>query len=128
MEDDGADDDAAPAGSAEAPRRTSGQRRRDALERRLERRTMDELRKYLKLNGQFLGGTKPELIRRVADGVLLGALPACPVCGGHLHPDDEACASLFRCRKTNRDREPCGYEVSVRDVERRPFMGAEQLL
>lgn len=104
--------------------------RRDSLERRLERKTMEELKSLLRANNQLLGGTKGELLRRVADGVIFGALPQCPTCKGHLHP--EALTSgdspgIFRCRKLNRDKEHCGYEVRAEDVLRRPFIGADQL-
>jgi len=103
--------------------------RRDTLEQRLERLTMEELKSYLRLNNQMLSGTKVELLRRVADGVVFGALPQCPNCNGHLHPEASADGDLssFRCRKLNRDREPCGYEISAESVIRRPFIGADQL-
>merc|ERR1712066_800076 len=94
--------------------------RRDTLERKLERRTMEELKHSLRLNNQLLSGTKAELLRRVVDGVLHGALPLCPRCNGHLHPE---CDSRFRCRKLNRDREPYGYEVGRDEVVRKPYKG-----
>jgi len=104
--------------------------RRDALERRLERKTIEELKSLLRANNQLLGGTKGELLRRVADGVIFGALPQCPVCKGHLHPEAFThgdSPGMFRCKKLNRDKEHCGYEVRAEEVVRRPFIGAEVL-
>lgn len=92
------------------------------LSKRLERRTIDELKAVLRLNKQPLGGVKAELIRRVADGAIFGAIPICPKCNyGHLYFDGGA----YHCRHTNRDKERCGYESS--EVERRPFLGIDQL-
>jgi tRNA(Ile2) C34 agmatinyltransferase TiaS len=103
--------------------------RRDELEKRLERLTIEELKSYLRLNNQLLSGTKVELLRRVADGVFFGALPQCPTCGGHLHPEasSEGDQPLFRCRKLKFDREPCGFEILAENLVRRPFIGADQL-
>mmetsp|Transcript_20330 Transcript_20330/g.65530 ORF Transcript_20330/g.65530 Transcript_20330/m.65530 type:complete len:411 (+) Transcript_20330:776-2008(+) len=110
-------------------------RRRDAVERTLEKKTVEELKRYLKWNNQLLAGTKPELLRRVADGAVFGAVPQCPRCGGHLHPEAMPGVSssvgtpahtMYRCRKTNRDRDPCGFEAAGNAMERRPFLGAEQ--
>jgi len=103
--------------------------RRDSVERRLERRTLEELKGILRLNNQVLGGTKIDVLRRVADAVVFGALPQCPNCGGHLHPDPstgEACTT-YRCKKFNRNKEACGYEASAQELTRKPFIGAEQL-
>lgn len=100
---------------------------REIIERRAERKTMDELKSFLRLNDQFLGGTKPDLIRRVADGAAFGALPHCPQCGGHLHPQAGGSPG-FECRRINRDKEPCGYEVLHSELVRRPFIGAENLV
>jgi hypothetical protein len=94
--------------------------RREELQRNLERRTVEELRHSLRLNNQRLGGTKAELLRRVVDGVLHGALPPCPLCGGHVQLDAD---SRFRCHKLTRDREPCGYEVSRDEMVRIPYKG-----
>eukprot|EP00443_Scrippsiella_acuminata_P025922 CAMPEP_0115353464 /NCGR_PEP_ID=MMETSP0270-20121206/98052_1 /TAXON_ID=71861 /ORGANISM="Scrippsiella trochoidea, Strain CCMP3099" /LENGTH=67 /DNA_ID=CAMNT_0002775703 /DNA_START=33 /DNA_END=233 /DNA_ORIENTATION=- len=67
---------------------------------------MEELKSLLKLNNMLLAGTKADLLRRVADGVIFGAVPQCPTCRGHLHLEDapEGPGAVFRCRKTNRDR------------------------
>lgn len=105
----------------------AGLAHRELVERRLERRTMDELKNFLRLNDQFLGGTKPDLLRRVADGAAFGALPHCPQCGGHLHPQAGG-APGFECRRSNREKEPCGYEVLHSELLRRPFIGAENIV
>lgn len=41
-------------------------------------------------------GNKPELINRIADGMLLGAIPSCPKCaGGKLRFENEL--GVYRC-------------------------------
>jgi len=120
--------DATPVNGLPQPRDEVALQRRDDLERQLRRKTNDELKNYLRLNNQLLSGAKAELARRVADGAIFGALPQCPRCGGHLHPDgDYDLEPVVRCRKLNREREPCGYEASWQELEPRPFIGAEQL-
>jgi len=120
---------AAAAGVAR-PGDPSARRRRDRLEKQLEKRTNDELKNYLRLNNQLLSGNKADLARRVADCAVFGTLPACPKCGGHLHLEGAADvpSTVARCRKLNRDRDPCGYEAAVLEVERKPFIGGDQLL
>jgi len=117
--------DAVAAGAAEKILRSFTKDQLELAERRLEKRTIEELKGLLRLNNQLLSGTKGELLRRLVDCAVNGALPPCSNCGGHLHPE---AGVRFRCRKTNRDREPCGYEVSNDEVERLPFKGADQLL
>lgn len=41
-----------------------------------------ELKDILRKNDQKIGGEKSELAERIADGVVLGAIPKCPNCGG----------------------------------------------
>jgi len=119
---------AAAAGVAR-PGDPSARRRRDRLEKQLEKRTNDELKNYLRLNNQLLSGIKADLARRVADCAVFGTLPVCPKCGGHLHLEGAADVpdALARCRKLNRDREACGYEATMQELERKPFIGGEQL-
>eukprot|EP00930_Biecheleria_cincta_P070120 TRINITY_DN57772_c0_g1_i1.p1 TRINITY_DN57772_c0_g1~~TRINITY_DN57772_c0_g1_i1.p1 ORF type:complete len:857 (-),score=126.39 TRINITY_DN57772_c0_g1_i1:478-3048(-) len=105
-------------------------RRCDLLVRHLERKTNEELKTYLRLNNQLLSGTKPELAQRVAEGAVFGALPPCPRCGGHMHPEDPAQApgTRYFCKRQNKDREPCRYEVEGHELDRKPFLGCGQLL
>merc|ERR1712157_525886 len=103
--------------------------RRNTLERKLENRTVDELKSYLRFNNQPIGGTKAELVCRVADGAIFGVLPLCPRCGGSLHQEAMGTPNvLYRCRKLNREHEPCGYVVGEEELVRTPFRGAEHLL
>lgn len=41
-----------------------------------------ELKEMLRKNQQKVTGTKPELVDRVAEGMVLGAIPQCNSCGG----------------------------------------------
>lgn len=104
--------------------------RLEQLARQLERKTNDELKNYLRLNQQLLSGPKAELAQRLAENALFGALAPCPRCGGHLHPEEPLLApnTTYYCKRQLRDREACGYEASGVLVERRPFLGAEELL
>ena len=65
----------------------------DALEEVQERAKLEaeynqlpipKLKELLALNEQLKGGTKGELIARIVDGKMYGALPRCPECGGGL--------------------------------------------
>jgi len=44
--------------------------------------TTNELKEQLRLNSQKVSGTKSEILERVIDGQLYGALPRCTDCGG----------------------------------------------
>lgn len=104
--------------------------RLEQLARQLERKTNDELKNYLRLNQQLLSGAKAELAQRLAENAILGALAPCPRCGGHLHPEEPLLApnTMYFCKRQLRDREACGYQATGASVERRPFLGAEELL
>ncbi|CAJ1395947.1 unnamed protein product, partial [Effrenium voratum] len=104
--------------------------RKRELARLLERRTNDELKSYLRLNNQLLSGAKAELVHRLAEAAVYGALAPCPRCGGHLHPEEPSLApgTTYFCKRQLRDREACGYQALGQHVERRPFLGAEELL
>lgn len=55
-------------------------------EGQLAANTQAQLRAELQLNNQVVAGKKDELVRRVAEGRALGALPPCPRCNkGQLH-------------------------------------------
>lgn len=105
-------------------------RRRNELEMKLGRKTLEELKVYLRHNHQMLSGTKPELRRRVADGVVFGIVPPCPFCGGFLHVEGSADSleAAYRCRRINMAGVPCGYEIEGPAIKRRAFVGAEQLI
>jgi hypothetical protein len=49
-------------------------------------KTIDELKDFLRWNGQLLSGTKGDLVARCVDGEVHGALPHCPEpgCKGRL--------------------------------------------
>eukprot|EP00913_Durusdinium_trenchii_P018361 g17249.t1 len=114
---------AEPQASVASERRTSGATaasasgwRLEVLARRLERKTNDELKNYLRLNGQLLSGAKGDLAQRLAEATLYGALAPCPRCGGHLHPEEPSVApdTLYYCKRQLRDREACGYQALIK--------------
>jgi len=55
-----------------------------------------KLKEMLKLNDQKTGGTKAEQIARVAEGMVLGAIPRCPSCAGG-RPNFDLKAGLYTC-------------------------------
>ena len=83
------------------------------------------LKDCLRANGQLIGGTKAELVMRVADGVLHGALQKCTSCGGgRLHPTTKKVpAKAFRCKGFFDDDEfrHCGAKFKADEVERLPW-------
>lgn len=65
-------------------------------ENRLQSLTAAHLKDALKLNDQKMAGTKSEQIAKVAEGIVLGAIPRCPSCaGGRPHFDRQT--SLYSC-------------------------------
>jgi len=53
-----------------------------AQKNEVESLAIPELKKRLQANDQVTGGTKSELILRIADAVVNGCLPRCPKCSG----------------------------------------------
>jgi PADR1 (NUC008) domain len=66
------------------------------LKNDFDKKTIPELKEICRKNGQKVTGTKPELIERVADGKLLGAIPKCPSCGGG-RPKWDAKSATYKC-------------------------------
>merc|ERR1719242_499871 len=60
--------------------RLSMEERVNALERKLGDKTVSELQSMLELNQQKKSGKKNELMQRVVDGIIHGAIPKCPQC------------------------------------------------
>merc|ERR1712232_918632 len=114
-------------GGVAQPSDATARQRREALEKRLQARSVDELKMYLRHNNQVATGTKPELARRVADAAVFGALPACPSCGGHLHSHAglDSPRAKYLCKRVTRKGRPCGYEACGVDLSRVPFTGVE---
>tara|TARA_B110001452_G_scaffold93428_2_gene77133 strand:+ start:2851 stop:3588 length:738 start_codon:yes stop_codon:yes gene_type:complete len=57
---------------------------RAKLEAEYNKLPIPKLKELLALNEQLKGGAKGELIARIVDGKMYGALPRCPECGGGL--------------------------------------------
>lgn len=76
----------------------------------------EELRAILKHNNQsYLGLSPGELIDRVADGMVNGALPLCKECHGHLHPSG---ASKVKCHGHLSAWSRCTFEAEMKDIVR----------
>ena len=48
----------------------------------LDAHVLNALKEMCRKNDQKIGGTKPELIERIAQGQILGKIPRCPNCAG----------------------------------------------
>lgn len=58
--------------------------------------TVSKLKELLRINDQKISGTKEELVQRVAECQVLGAIPRCPDCqGGHLRFDQNS--GVYSC-------------------------------
>jgi hypothetical protein len=57
---------------------------------------VDELKEMLRKNDQIIGGNKTELINRIADAKVLGAIPRCPRCSGG-RPKFDPKTSTYKC-------------------------------
>jgi hypothetical protein len=65
-------------------------------EEELDGMSIDGLKVALRANRQVTTGTKGELLGRVAEGMVLGAIPTCPLCsGGKLRFDQKT--GIYKC-------------------------------
>jgi len=62
----------------------------------LHSKTVAQLKDMLKLNDQKISGAKPELIARVAEGIVLGAPVRCPSCNGG-KPNFDRTSGVYTC-------------------------------
>jgi len=86
--------------------------------------SVPQLKDVLRLNKQPVGGTKAELVRRVAEGTVLGAVPRCPEChGGQLRYDGKT--GMYTCKGyfDDADFKPCAFTSAA--VERRKWRTTE---
>lgn len=63
---------------------------------KLSEKNNNELKEICRKNGQKVTGTKDELVERIADGKVLGAIPKCQSCGGG-RPKWDAKSGTYRC-------------------------------
>jgi len=77
---------------------------------------LDDLKALLRLNAQVVGGTKPELLKRIFDCVEYGCLPKCPTCGGGRMKSEGV---LFRCPgfMEDTDFQHCGFTCDYTKLE-----------
>ena len=92
------------------------------LKSELESSTINELKDILRKNGQKVTGTKPELIDRVADGKVLGAIPKCPSCGGG-RPKWDAKTGKYTCPGYMEDLDfiNCHKKYLASELQRSPW-------
>ena len=89
---------------------------------KLESYTQAELKELCRKNGQKVTGLKPELIERVADGEVLGAIPKCSSCGGG-RPRWNAKSGTYECPGYMEDDEfiNCRRKFGIGDIIRTPW-------
>jgi len=101
-------------------KKTKEQLEIEGFEEQLESETLNSLKEMLRTNLQPVGGTKSELIHRIAEGKVRGALPKCPKCGGgNLYPEGKR----FSCRGFYDDDHfhRCRFSGSESDFVRNPW-------
>lgn len=76
----------------------------------LSEKNLEALKQMMRDNDQKVGGTKPELVQRAAEGKVLGAIPRCPLCSGG-KPTFDIKTGLYTCKGFMDDDEwaPCSY-------------------
>lgn len=86
---------------------------------KLDEKTNNDLKEICRKNGQKVTGTKNELIDRVADGKILGAIPKCPSCGGG-RPKWDAKTATYKCPGYMEDSDfvNCNKKFSANDIQR----------
>jgi len=95
-----------------------------AKEEELQGLTLDKLKALLKQNDQVTTGVKGDLIKRIADGMIYGALPRCPLChGGRLKWD--ATKGLYYCPGFMDDDVFKACKFQAIQVARNPWKEAE---
>ena len=115
-----------PATAAAAPPVPISAANKAAIKKKVEEfdsLTIPALKEHLRRNRQLLAGTKDELVERCASGVVLGALPVCPLCGaGKLRFDGKKL--LYTCPGYMDDVtfQPCFYKSH--QVPRTPWIAA----
>lgn len=88
----------------------------------LDSNTILELKEMCRKNSQKVTGTKPELLSRIADGKVLGAIPKCPSCGGG-RPKWDMKTATYKCPGYMEDSDfvNCNKKFSVTDIQRSPW-------
>jgi len=84
--------------------------------------TAKDLKNELARNHQPITGRKDELVDRVADGRLLGAIPKCPSClYGYLHFDKDT--GIYHCPGSYQEDHfaRCGKNYNMDQIKREPW-------
>lgn len=89
-------------------------------EKKLESSTALQLKDMLKLNDQTTTGAKPELVSKVAEGIVLGAIPRCPSCSGG-KPNFDRTTGLYSCKGHMDDATFIQCQWSSYDLKRTPW-------
>jgi len=99
------------------------QEKLDAYKEILDKKNVVQLKEILKMNDQIQSGKKSELINRVAEGKILGAIPRCPTCSDAFLSFNPA-TGIYACKGSYSDGavKKCSFKSS--DVVRRPWKEA----
>eukprot|EP00483_Globobulimina_turgida_P005537 UN05547 len=89
---------------------------------RLLEKSVSELGTMCEINGQKKSGKKYEIIERVADGIINGAIPRCPMCCNKFLSYNKN-TGYYKCNGrfdvTLKKRVPCDFYSN--DVQRKPW-------
>lgn len=93
------------------------------LKEDLSDKTVDQLKAMSRLNDQKITGSKKELIDRIADGIVLGAIPKCLKCGGG-RPRFDANKGTYKCPGYMEDEDyvNCNKTFTMADLPRTPWV------
>ena len=82
-----------------------------------------DLKEILRINGQSMTGDKKQVIEKVADGEVLGAIPKCPKCsGGHLKYDYKSDEYMCRGFMDDDTWHYCNFTGTSENISRYPWV------
>lgn len=91
----------------------------EKLSGELQKKTINELKNMLSRNDQSASGNKDELIRRVADGIMLGKIARCVKCDGG-RPKFDSKSGIYTCPGyyTDEGFKKCGMKYTNNQLPR----------
>jgi hypothetical protein len=92
------------------------------MESKYEALSVDNLKTILRSNKQIIGGNKPDLVQRCCEGIILGAIPLCPVCYAG-KPRYDIKTGVYKCPGYTDDDEykPCYFTGTDESFARVPW-------
>jgi hypothetical protein len=88
----------------------------------LDSNKLPELKDMCRKNSMKVSGTKPELVERIADAMVLGVIPKCPHCGGG-RPKLDPKTMTYHCAgyRDDVDFVNCHKTIPYSELKREPW-------